>query len=57
MAFSLHAHHFHYPEYLREHSEEALLGVYIVALAIVIIAMLVAGVSLFQQNQSFIPMQ
>ena len=50
----LHAHHYH-TEFLKTHAEDALLGVYIVALAIVIIAILVAAVSLIEQTRSFVP--
>jgi hypothetical protein len=50
MAISLHAHHYRYPEFFRIH-EQGLLAVYIVALAIVIIAILVAGISLMQESR------
>jgi hypothetical protein len=56
MAFSLHAHHYRYPEFLRIH-EQGLLAVYVVGLAIVVIAMLVAGISLIEQTRSFLPLQ
>jgi hypothetical protein len=53
MALTLHVHHFHPQEYLRTHSEQALLAVYVVALAIVVIAMMVAGFSLVDQARTF----
>jgi hypothetical protein len=57
MAFSLHAHHYRYAELLRMHPEQGLLTVYIVALAIVVIAILVAGISLIEETRSFLPRQ
>jgi len=57
MAFSLHAHQFRHPNFLRWNSEPNLLAVYIAALAIVIIAILVAGISLIEETRSFLPPQ
>ena len=57
MAFSLHAHHYRYPELLRFHSGQSLTAIYIVALAVVVIAILLAGVSLIEDTRPFLPPQ
>ncbi len=56
MAFSLHVHH-RYPELPRLNSDQWLLGIYIVSLAIVVIAMLVAGIALIEGSRAFVPPQ
>jgi hypothetical protein len=56
MALSLHAQRYRHPEFLRLH-EKGRLTVYILTLTIVVIAILVAGISLFEGTRSFLPQQ
>ena len=53
MAFMHYVPHIHPRNYFRAHSEQTLLAVYIVALAIVAIAMAIAGISLVTQARTF----
>jgi hypothetical protein len=54
MALSLHAHHYRFPEFLRLH-EQGLLTIYILVLAIVVIAILIAGISLVEETRVVLP--
>ena len=52
MALTIHVPHLQ-RDYFRTHSEQTLLAVYVVGLAIVVIAMALAGMSLVNQARTF----
>lgn len=54
MTHSLHTHRFHYPELLQVRMEQALLTAGMVLITLLILAILVAGISLVEQTYSLL---